>query len=212
MEINSGENQQEESCRWLKKYLNHQSDWLEKTRGNLMIVATVIASMSFQVMVNPPGGVWQSDECSENHVGVCKQKAGTSIMENHYSTKRDVYLGMVIFSAVSFSASMSLILLIIMGLQLRNRLIMATVVIFMTVAVICISGAFYCAVTLVHHLEDHFITAIREIYVAFWIVFPILVLISQLIRFTYKLICCVCCQRRRRSPRRLLPSTPTSAR
>lgn len=122
MEVNGGEDQYEEASEWFVKYLNRQGDWLEKTRGNLMVAATVIAGMSFQVMVNPPGGVWQSDICSSGDqtgtAPVCKAKAGTSVLE-HDSSKRGLYLGMVISSTVSFSASMSLILLVISGLRLR---------------------------------------------------------------------------------------------
>ncbi|KAJ4875726.1 Uncharacterized protein Rs2_40744 [Raphanus sativus] len=120
MEINTEANHQE-SSEWFVKYLNHQGDWLEKTRGNLMVAATVIAGMSFQIIVNPPGGVWQSDNCPSGNqtsvVPVCKAKAGTSVLE--YSSKRVLYLGMIISSTVSFSASMSLLLLIISGLRLR---------------------------------------------------------------------------------------------
>ncbi|KAL0699863.1 hypothetical protein Bca4012_055985 [Brassica carinata] len=87
-----------------------------------MVAATFIAGMSFQVIVNPPGGVWQSDECSPGNqtsaVPICKAKAGTAVLE-HDSSKRMLYLGMVIRSTVSFSASMSLLLLIISGLRLR---------------------------------------------------------------------------------------------
>ncbi|CAA7035638.1 unnamed protein product [Microthlaspi erraticum] len=124
MEVNSGEDHQyAESSEWFVKYLNRQGDWLEKTRGNLMVAATVIAGMSFQVMVSPPGGVWQSDNCSSGDQSgtssVCKAKAGTSVLE-HDSSKRRLYLGMVISSTVSFSASMSLILLVISGLRLRR--------------------------------------------------------------------------------------------
>ncbi|KFK38749.1 hypothetical protein AALP_AA3G155900 [Arabis alpina] len=151
MEVNGREDYgYEESSEWFVKYLNRQGDWLEKTRGNLMVAATVIAGMSFQVMVNPPGGVWQSDNCpSGNQTGtVCKAKAGTSVLE-HESSKRGLYLGMVISSTVSFSASMSLILLVISGLRLRNRMIMAILVTFMVVAVLCISAAFFFAIALV---------------------------------------------------------------
>ncbi|VVA97557.1 unnamed protein product [Arabis nemorensis] len=123
MEVNGREDDQyEESSEWFVKYLNRQGDWLEKTRGNLMVAATVIAGMSFQVMVNPPGGVWQSDNCTSGNQTstgpVCKAKAGTAVLE-HESSKRGLYLGMVISSTVSFSASMSLILLVISGLRLR---------------------------------------------------------------------------------------------
>lgn len=120
MEINSEANQPEESFIGFTKYLNRQGDWLEKTRGNLMVAATVIAGMSFQVMVNPPGGVWQSDICTSappNNLS-CKDKAGTSVLGDN-SSKRVLYLGMVISSTISFSASMSLILLFFSGFLLR---------------------------------------------------------------------------------------------
>ena len=32
--------------------------WIEKTRGNFMVVATIIASICFQAGLNPPGGLW----------------------------------------------------------------------------------------------------------------------------------------------------------
>ncbi|XP_058742257.1 uncharacterized protein LOC131614715, partial [Vicia villosa] len=43
------------------EYLQHQGNWIEETRGTLMIVATVIATMTFQSALNPPGGVWQEN-------------------------------------------------------------------------------------------------------------------------------------------------------
>ncbi|KAG2305668.1 hypothetical protein Bca52824_025416 [Brassica carinata] len=180
MEVNGGEDQYEETSEWFVKYLNRQGDWLEKTRGNLMVAATVIAGMSFQVMVNPPGGVWQSDICSSGDqpgtAPVCKAKAGTSVLE-HESSKRGLYLGMVISSTVSFSASMSLILLVISGLRLRNRMIMAILVTFMVLAVLCISAAFFFAVALVQYDDDKIIY-ILIVYVGFWIVFPVGLFVS----------------------------------
>ncbi|KAF3532426.1 hypothetical protein DY000_02043163 [Brassica cretica] len=85
-----------------------------------MVAATVIAGMSFQVMVSPPGGVWENDNCSSGTSPVCKAKAGTSVLE-HESSKRGLYLGLVISSTISFSASMSLILLVISCLRLRYQ-------------------------------------------------------------------------------------------
>ncbi|KAL1212064.1 hypothetical protein V5N11_028273 [Cardamine amara subsp. amara] len=210
MEINGRENHQyEESSEWFVKYINRQGDWLEKTRGNLMVAATVIAGMSFQVMVSPPGGVWQDNNCSSgDQTGTapfCKGKAGTSVLE-HDSSKRGLYLGMVISSTVSFTASMSLILLAISGLRLRNRMIMTILVTFMVAAVLCISAAFFFAVALVQS-EDQIIIYILIIYVGFWVVFPVLILVSQLVRFLGWLIwfICCCCPRRPRFTPRLLP-------
>ncbi|KAJ1387227.1 PGG domain [Sesbania bispinosa] len=53
--------------RWKKwenfwsKYLQYQGNWIKETRGTLMVVATVIATMTFQSALNPPGGVWQEN-------------------------------------------------------------------------------------------------------------------------------------------------------
>jgi hypothetical protein len=63
------------------RYENNQGNWMEQMRGSLMVVATVIASLTFQIAINPPGGVWQSntntqDGCAPDQT--CK--AGTSVI------------------------------------------------------------------------------------------------------------------------------------
>lgn len=94
----------------------------------------------------------------------------------------------------------------------RNRLIMAILVTFMVAAVLCISAAFFFAVALVQS-DDQIIIYILMIYLGFWIVFPVIILVSQLVPLLGWLICfiCCCCPRRRRSPRRLLPLAPSPA-
>ena len=67
---------------------------------------------------------------------------------------------------------------------------MAILVTFMTVAVLCISAAFYCAVLV--QSDDQVITRILKIYLGIWIVFFICILLIQLIRFTCWLICFIC--------------------
>nr|ABN08905.1 Ankyrin [Medicago truncatula] len=42
---------------FLSKYIQHQGNWIEETRGTSMIAAT----MTFQSALNPPGGVWQEN-------------------------------------------------------------------------------------------------------------------------------------------------------
>jgi hypothetical protein len=46
----------------LVKRLKHQENWIEKTRGTLMLVATVVATMTFQAGISPPDGVWQENK------------------------------------------------------------------------------------------------------------------------------------------------------
>ncbi|RHN47594.1 putative PGG domain-containing protein [Medicago truncatula] len=42
------------------RYEKDQGNRMEQMRGSLMVVATVMASLTFQIAINPPGGVWQS--------------------------------------------------------------------------------------------------------------------------------------------------------
>ncbi|PON96207.1 Transmembrane protein [Trema orientale] len=116
--------------RWGKwvEYLkeNHKNDLSQKTHNSLMVVATVIASMTFQTAISPPGGVWQDNtidnhknpdfDCSENHTCI----AGTAIFA-YSDVWRDDYITFAAFNSVSFLASLAVILLLISGLPLRNK-------------------------------------------------------------------------------------------
>lgn len=82
-------------------------------------------------------------------------------------------------------------------------MIMGILVTFMIAAVLCISAAFFFAMALVQS-DDKIIIYVLTIYLGFWIVFPILILIIQLVQFIGWIICFICCcccrPRRRRSP------------
>ncbi|KAB2634947.1 ankyrin repeat-containing protein [Pyrus ussuriensis x Pyrus communis] len=72
--------------RKLMKWLRYPHIWVHETRGFLMVVATVISTMTFQAVLNPPGGVWEINNtnttvndrpvCSEGDVCV----AGTAVL------------------------------------------------------------------------------------------------------------------------------------
>ncbi|KAG7986888.1 hypothetical protein I3843_03G105900 [Carya illinoinensis] len=56
-------------CGWVKHFKRRgRSNWVVETRGTLMLVATVIATVTFQGGINPPGGVWQQD-CQDTKYG-----------------------------------------------------------------------------------------------------------------------------------------------
>ncbi|ESR39854.1 hypothetical protein CICLE_v10027103mg, partial [Citrus x clementina] len=118
----------------LRQLFKFDSDRYEKTRGNLMVVATLIATMSFQVAVNPPGGFWQADTKADQGCPsgqpICK--AGTAVQA--YKTTND-YRIFIACSTVSFSASMGIMLLLISGVPLKNKVSVGILILGMFISV-----------------------------------------------------------------------------
>lgn len=112
--------------------VKYPNKWLEEECGRLMVVATMIATMTFQAVANPPGGVWQENNtntsillkdgsnytvCSEEYLCV----AGTAVLGHVFPTE---FLRFIKFNTISFLASLSIILLLVSGCPLRNRICM----------------------------------------------------------------------------------------
>ncbi|KAJ1387230.1 PGG domain [Sesbania bispinosa] len=87
----NGPEQTEHECsRWDRfenfctTYLISQGNWIDnkKTKEQWMVAATVIATMTFQSVLSPPGGVWQEDTLEGTHActdyGICE--AGTAVV------------------------------------------------------------------------------------------------------------------------------------
>ncbi|OMO66072.1 hypothetical protein COLO4_30786 [Corchorus olitorius] len=106
-----------------RKFFTHQDNWVEKMQKTLMVVATLTGAMSFQVITNPPGGVWQQDY-NETTMPVCRYgfnqtcHAGTAVLAYIYP---DDYRYLIINATISFAASFSIVLLAISGLPLKNK-------------------------------------------------------------------------------------------
>jgi len=101
---------------------NRHRIWLENQRNALMIVASLIATMAFQVGVNPPGGFWQDD--NDGH------HAGFSVMADK---DKGSYHNLLILSSIGLVSSLSVILLLISGLPCR-RLFVSILMITMWIA------------------------------------------------------------------------------
>ncbi|CAH2041854.1 unnamed protein product [Thlaspi arvense] len=107
-----------------------QGDWVNSNKEALMVVASLIATIAFQVGVNPPGGVWQDN--LERHKagepvnppgGVWQEnsdghRAGEAVMAYNYP---DSYPWFIRFSTIGFIASLSTILLLNSGLRMKRR-------------------------------------------------------------------------------------------
>ncbi|KAI8570482.1 hypothetical protein RHMOL_Rhmol01G0037600 [Rhododendron molle] len=84
--------------------------WQKKKKDTLMIVSSLMATMSFQVGINPPGGVWQ--DTSDGH------EAGKAIIAY---TNPKAYPYLVCFNTVGFLLSLTTILELIVVLPTRSK-------------------------------------------------------------------------------------------
>ncbi|XP_058180442.1 ankyrin repeat-containing protein At5g02620-like [Rhododendron vialii] len=84
--------------------------WQKKKKDTLMIVSSLMATMSFQVGINPPGGVW--DQSSPEH------EAGKARIAY---TNSKAYPYLVYFNTIGFLLSLTTILELIVVLPTQKR-------------------------------------------------------------------------------------------
>lgn len=104
-----------------------QGNWIDKkTKEQSMVAATVIATMTFQSVISPPGGVWQEDTKHSNHTCTTYDfcEAGTAAV-----------MKFIFFNSTSFFASLCVVLVLISGLPLGNKAMMGILTVLMIIAV-----------------------------------------------------------------------------
>ncbi|KAK7294399.1 hypothetical protein RJT34_17288 [Clitoria ternatea] len=171
------------------RYQNYQRDWMEQKRGSLMLVATVIATMTFQIAINPPGGVWQSDTHTQQGCApdeVCK--AGTSVLAFGDSNQKLNYELFMLLCTISFSASQAIILVLIFGFSLSNRLVMWMLIIAMCISVYGTAGAYVISIMMVMDPLDKTAYHITLYYSLYWAGLVVLLCLLLLGRFLFWLL------------------------
>ncbi|GMN59911.1 hypothetical protein TIFTF001_029006 [Ficus carica] len=118
--------------------LKYKGDWTEDKQGSIMIVSTVIATMTYQTAINPPGGIWQETvDDGKSDIYNCSKEdkclAGTSILAR-YDTGVS-YTTFLVCNSISFFASLSVILLLISGVHTKNKFFMFLLTLTMCVVV-----------------------------------------------------------------------------
>ncbi|KAJ0076458.1 hypothetical protein Patl1_33600 [Pistacia atlantica] len=189
---------------WSKRVMKFKSNKYENIRGNLIVVATLIATMSFQVATNPPGGDWKSDITNQN----CTTGAVNCIFET--SMGEYTHDKLVFFSALSFSASLSIILWLISGVPLKNRVSVGILLIGMWATVLFVADTYYLYISLAvpHDSQgqyDHVFDFISDWYFWLWAGLLAVIIFIHTLRFcswvvkklfmgvVYVLRCCCCC-------------------
>ncbi|KAE8124862.1 hypothetical protein FH972_019709 [Carpinus fangiana] len=137
----------------IAKHLKTQENWIEETRGTLMVVATVIASMAFQAGINPPGGVWQENISDSTNGFRCGGKhhnctAGTAVLS--YSIHSHVYTYFISCNTISFIASVCVLVLVISGFPLTTNFFMWFLTLAMSISIAYMTLAYIYAAALVN--------------------------------------------------------------
>ncbi|XP_060179656.1 uncharacterized protein LOC132609610 [Lycium barbarum] len=118
-------------------------DWIERKKNTLMIVASLIATMSFQAGLNPPSGVWQDNS---KDTGIAspspfpQHKAGHSVLADNY---KPLYIRFLVSNTVAFIASFSIVLLLISGLPLRTKGLMWILMFIMWIAIVATAFTYH---------------------------------------------------------------------
>ncbi|TKY68121.1 Ankyrin repeat-containing protein [Spatholobus suberectus] len=109
-----------------KMFLQYQGNRLEEMRGMLSMVVIMISTMTFNAVMNPPGGVIQGNEPSDirscynstSGTELCSGKPVLFTIESFY------FSCFVICNTFSFVASLSVTLLLVSGIPLKNEVTM----------------------------------------------------------------------------------------
>lgn len=100
-------------------------EWLKDMKSSISLTASLIATVTFSLATNPPGGVVQaslddSNYCSTinttiKNITIC---VGEAILA---TTSHDKYLPFLICNTICFIASLSVILVLVSGIPINNK-------------------------------------------------------------------------------------------
>lgn len=170
------------------------TDWLDKKRDAIMIVATLLATFAFQAALNPAGGVWQDDSTqssasnSASKLSPRRHRAGEAIMA-YYHPK--YYRNFMRANTVAFVSSLSTILLLISGLPFRRRgkffMWCLMVIMWLTITSVAMTyGISIMMVTPKHYRRT--LSHVIEIAVTVWCFVMSLLLLGNTIRLVKRWI------------------------
>ncbi|KAF3781124.1 hypothetical protein EJ110_NYTH22153 [Nymphaea thermarum] len=138
------------------KQLGKRSDdhRLSEKRGAMMVVSVLIATLTYQAFLNPPGGFWQDAEpgpagsntaaAPSPYMAVLsspkdKHEAGIAINKNIRG-----FQCFLIANTVALFASLVIILILTSAITIRRRLIMWMLMIIMWISVFYVACSFLC--------------------------------------------------------------------
>ncbi|XP_019153840.1 PREDICTED: ankyrin repeat-containing protein ITN1-like [Ipomoea nil] len=156
---------------------NAKEHWVQKMRDAIMVAASLLATMAFQAVISPPGGLLQTNDTviRESDIETPDLNGFFSITRNSDSFvapapssindgtlinarigksvmsyyKPPVYSLFLVANTTSFLASLSIILLLISGLPLNRKLFMYIMMIIMWVAITGMGFSYFLCINMI---------------------------------------------------------------
>ncbi|CAA2934031.1 Hypothetical predicted protein [Olea europaea subsp. europaea] len=169
-----------------KKMFEQKGDWLEKKRSALMVVASLIATMAFQVGVDPPSRLLQVNKTVNSQLISQFYKVLEFIFVHNH---RKLYGPFLIANTTALIASLSIILLLMSGLPLKRRIVMGILMVITWIAITAVALTYLISIIVVTPEEERQ----RQSYVlgfavVTWVGLIVLLLIGHMIRLIIKMI------------------------
>ncbi|KAG8485436.1 hypothetical protein CXB51_021070 [Gossypium anomalum] len=159
------------ACSWnlWKELMKEVAESSTETQNALMVVAVLIASVTYQAILSPPSGFLDGDKRNSQTVTVQKRTMmpGEAVMADD----PEVFAVFIMFNAIGFFASLAMISLLTSGFPLRAGL---------RLAIISMTGTYVIAVIYMGP------TKMREVYIV--VIFMGLLFVAELVRFTMWLL------------------------
>jgi hypothetical protein len=144
----------------LVKRLKHHGNWIEQTRATLMLVATVVATMTFQAGISPPGGVWQENTKKGSNCTGQDLYVKPTLQFYFMPIQMSTYTSYFTIPPLSLHLCTCVVLLVISGFPLNSKFFIWFFTLAMTTSVASLTLAYLTAVLLV--TPDHLFDKVRS--------------------------------------------------
>ncbi|PPD66183.1 hypothetical protein GOBAR_DD36939 [Gossypium barbadense] len=176
---NVATNQPDTQHQWVQKTYKKE-DWLTRKRDSLMVVASLMATMSFQAGLTPPGGLWQDD-----FTGTATERSHESGHSIIADTNQSYYTQYLAANTTSFMASMSIILLLVTGLPFQRRFFMWILTVIVWIAITSMAITYRISLLFITPKSQELdVTQVLDYALRAWLAVMSFLLLAHTIRLT----------------------------
>ncbi|KAH7839508.1 hypothetical protein Vadar_005175 [Vaccinium darrowii] len=168
---------------WMR-YLDIDHGWLKEVRGHLITAATLTATMAYQALLSPPGGVWQDaskdDQASPplpyNNDSEPQHEAGDAILDSYGPASQETKY--VVINTVVLVASLSTIILALSGFPLQNKFLLWVLIFTMYTTISFLAIAYFMVLDFVFpSLDDKIFNRLRYLLIIWFGIMGLVVML-----------------------------------